>query len=63
MSSESYSGSFPERISRKVCSEGMSVPTTPEKMALLGASWLMRCSSSSWKDAAALWIPKGRSGR
>ena len=46
MSSESYSESFPERISRKVRSNGTSVPATLERMVLHGASRLMRCSSS-----------------
>ena len=47
MSSESYSGPFPERISRKMCSEGTSAPVAPKRMALCGPSWLIRTSSSS----------------
>ena len=47
MSSESYSGPFPERISRKVRSEGTSALVAPERMALFGPSWLIRTSSSS----------------
>jgi hypothetical protein len=56
MLSESYSVPFPERISRKVSSEGMSVPTTLDRMELRGASQPTRCSSSSGKDTAAFWI-------
>jgi hypothetical protein len=50
---ESYSSPPPERISRKVHSKGTSVRAMSERMALWGASQLMRCSSSSWKDASA----------
>ena len=55
--------SIPRRTSRKAQSEGTLVPTMPERMMLYGASRLMRCSYSSWKDTTAFCIPKGRSGR
>ena len=63
MSSESYSESFPERISRKVHNEGMFDPMMLERMAPLVMLQLMRCSRSSWKDIVVFWIPKGKSGR
>ena len=53
---------IPERISRKVRNEETSFPAVLDRLALRGASQLTRCSSSSWKDAAAFWIPKGKSG-
>jgi hypothetical protein len=63
VTTNTYSGPFLERISRKARSEGTSVLAEPERMVLHGTSQLMRCSSSSWKDATAFYILKGRSGK
>jgi hypothetical protein len=56
-------GLLPWRVLKKAHIEGASAPVAPERIGLHGASRMMRCSNSIWKDTTALRIPKGRSRR
>jgi len=53
----------PKRISRKVSSEGTSMPVVSERMKPHDASLLMSCHSSSSNMAVAFRITHGRSGK